>query len=101
MINGRYDFVFPLETCQEPLFRTPGSPAGDKKRILYDTGHRFGELPIMKAVDWFDHYPGQSTPASLIAFCGTATSSGSRFSQCGVDPELTFPLFFPYAPKYL
>jgi len=60
MIHGRYDFVFPLETCQEPLFCALGSPAGDKKRILYDTGHRFAELPIMKAVDWFDHYPGQS-----------------------------------------
>jgi serine/threonine protein kinase/dienelactone hydrolase len=59
MINGRYDFVFPLETCQEPLFRALGSPAADKKHILYDTGHMPAELPIMKeTLDWLDHYLG-------------------------------------------
>lgn len=30
LINGRYDFVFLLETCQEPLFRALGSPTSDK-----------------------------------------------------------------------
>ena len=59
MINGRYDFVFPLETCQEPLFRVFGTPAQDKKRVLYDTGHMPPALPMMKeTLDWFDHYLG-------------------------------------------
>jgi dienelactone hydrolase len=31
MINGRYDFQFPLETCQEPMFRALGTPPADKK----------------------------------------------------------------------
>ena len=100
MIHGRYDFVFPLETCQEPLFCALGSPAGDKKRILYDTGHRFAELPIVKAVDWFDATPAQSD-SPLWHRCGTDTSSSTPFSQCGVGPRLTLPFFFPYAPKYL
>jgi len=59
MINGRYDFGFPLETCQEPMFRALGTPVADKKHILYDAGHMPAILPIMKdTLDWFDHYLG-------------------------------------------
>jgi eukaryotic-like serine/threonine-protein kinase len=59
LINGRYDFVFPLETCQEPLFRALGSPAQDKSHVLYDTGHAPPLLPMMKdTLNWLDHYLG-------------------------------------------
>jgi pimeloyl-ACP methyl ester carboxylesterase len=59
MINGRYDFVFPLESCQEPMFRALGTPASDKKHILYDTGHMPALLPMTKdTFDWFDNYLG-------------------------------------------
>ncbi len=57
MLNGRYDFWIPLETCQEPLFRALGSQ--DKKHILYDSGHMPALLPYMKdTLDWLDHYLG-------------------------------------------
>ena len=59
LINGRYDFVFPLDTCQEPLFRLLGSPALDKSHVLYDTGHAPPLLPMMKdTLNWLDHYLG-------------------------------------------
>jgi eukaryotic-like serine/threonine-protein kinase len=59
MINGRYDFVFPLETCQAPLFQALGSPPQDKKHVLFDTGHAPPFLPMMKeSLDWLDHYLG-------------------------------------------
>jgi eukaryotic-like serine/threonine-protein kinase len=59
MLNGGYDFVFPLETCQEPLFRAFGTLPADKKHVLYDTGHRPPQLPMMKeTLDWLDHYLG-------------------------------------------
>ena len=59
MINGRYDFGFPFETCQEPMFRALGTPTADKKHILYDAGHMPAKLPMMKdTLDWFDHYLG-------------------------------------------
>jgi hypothetical protein len=59
MINGRYDFVFPLETCQEPMFRAFAAPAQDKKSILYDTGHMAPALPMMKDTpNWLGHYLG-------------------------------------------
>ena len=38
MINGRYDFVFPLETRQEPLFRAPGLTRWGQK--AYSLRHR-------------------------------------------------------------
>jgi eukaryotic-like serine/threonine-protein kinase len=59
LINGRYDFVFPLDTCQEPLFRALGSPEKDKSHVLFDTGHAPPQLPMMKdTLNWLDHYLG-------------------------------------------
>ena len=59
MINGRYDFVVPLETCQEPMFRLFGVPDQDKRHVLFDTGHAPPQLPVMKeALNWLDHYLG-------------------------------------------
>jgi pimeloyl-ACP methyl ester carboxylesterase len=39
MINGRYDFVFPVVACQQPLFRWLGTPEKDKRYVLVDSGH--------------------------------------------------------------
>ena len=59
MINGRFDFMVPVETCQEPLFKSLGTPAQDKRHVLYDTGHAPPQLPVMKeALDWLDRYLG-------------------------------------------
>jgi dienelactone hydrolase len=60
MLNGRYDGTFPLESSQRPLFDLLGTPAGDKRRVLYDGGH--GAFPRPEAVreclDWLDRYLG-------------------------------------------
>ena len=61
MVNGRYDFAFPLDTNQIPLFRALGTKEADKRHTLYDGGHRnlvtrpdlLGEV-----LDWFDRYLG-------------------------------------------
>jgi dienelactone hydrolase len=59
MINGRYDFELPLETCQEPLFRLLGVPPQDKRHVLFDTGHAPPQLPVMKeTLNWLDRYLG-------------------------------------------
>jgi eukaryotic-like serine/threonine-protein kinase len=59
MVNGRYDFMNPVETCQQPLFHLLGSPPQDKRYVLFDTGHSPPQLPVMKeALDWLDHYLG-------------------------------------------
>ena len=61
MLNGRYDFFFPLETNQRVLFKALGTKERDKRHVLYDGGHRnlvtrpdlIGEI-----LDWFDRYLG-------------------------------------------
>ena len=39
MLNGRYDFFFPLTTAQTPFYKNLGTPAADKKWKVYDGGH--------------------------------------------------------------
>jgi dienelactone hydrolase len=59
MLNGRYDFVLPMETCQVPMFKLLGSSPENKRHVLFDTGHAPPLLPVMKeALDWLDHYLG-------------------------------------------
>jgi formylglycine-generating enzyme required for sulfatase activity/dienelactone hydrolase len=60
MINGRYDFVVPLETCQQPFYRLLGTPAADKRQVLLDSGHGMPLTPVFKeTLDWLDHYLGR------------------------------------------
>jgi eukaryotic-like serine/threonine-protein kinase len=59
MINGRYDFMEPLETNQKPLFRLLGTPEKDKKHVVFDSGH----VPpwpdvVRETLDWLDRYLG-------------------------------------------
>jgi eukaryotic-like serine/threonine-protein kinase len=59
MINGRYDLMIPLDSCQEPLFRALGTPAQDKRHVLFDSGHTPPLIPwIKETLNWLDHYLG-------------------------------------------
>jgi dienelactone hydrolase len=60
LVNGRDDFLFPLETAQRPLFALLGTPPADKKLVLLEGGHvlpRSNDL-FREALDWFDEYLG-------------------------------------------
>jgi dienelactone hydrolase len=39
MQNGRYDFIFPIETSVRPLLRLLGTPAKNKELRIYETSH--------------------------------------------------------------
>jgi hypothetical protein len=59
MLNGRYDFVNPVETGQRPLFRLLGTPEKDKRLVLFNRGHAGPTQEYIKeTLDWFDHYLG-------------------------------------------
>ncbi len=61
MINGRADFLFPLESAQLPLLRALGTPAKDKKHVLLDGGHAtpVAQPVLIKAyLNWLDQYLG-------------------------------------------
>ena len=59
MLNGRHDFFFPVETAQEPVFRLLGSPAADKKYLVYEGGHDVPRTELIKeTLAWLDRYLG-------------------------------------------
>ncbi len=59
MVNGRYDYFFPVETSHVPFFRLFGTPEKDKRDVIFDSGHvPPNDLLIKEALDWFDRYLG-------------------------------------------
>ena len=60
MLNGRYDGDFPLESSQLPYFRNLGTPAKDKKQVIYEGGHGVFPHPgaIQESLNWLDRYLG-------------------------------------------
>jgi len=62
MVNGRFDYVFPLEKSQEPLFKMLGTPEKDKEHIVLETPHDVTEqrpLLVKAVLDWLDRYLGR------------------------------------------
>jgi class 3 adenylate cyclase/formylglycine-generating enzyme required for sulfatase activity/dienelactone hydrolase len=60
MLNGRYDFVFPLETHQLSFFEMLGTPPADKRHVIYEAGHfafPLGEA-IRENLAWLDRTLG-------------------------------------------
>lgn len=59
MLNGHFDFGYPPETSQEPMFRLLGTPRENKRRVLYETGHVIPRNELIKeTLDWLDRYQG-------------------------------------------
>ena len=59
MLNGRYDFVFPVESSQIPMFRLLGTPVRDKRHLLFDSGHSIPRKELItETLLWFDRYLG-------------------------------------------
>lgn len=61
MVNGRYDYTFPPETSQDPLFRMLGTPAADKRHVVLDTPHDVSQQRgalVREVLGWLDRYLG-------------------------------------------
>lgn len=59
MVNGKYDFFYPTETSQLPMFRMLGASPEHKRRVVYETGHSIPRNELIKEVlDWLDRYLG-------------------------------------------
>ena len=62
LVNGRYDYTFPVERAQNPLFNLLGTPPSEKSHIILDTPHDVTEdrPQLVKTVlDWLDQYLGR------------------------------------------
>lgn len=60
MVGGRYDYVLPYETSQRPLFEQLGTPAEQKRHVVFDAGHvNFPRAELVREVlAWLDRYLG-------------------------------------------
>ncbi len=59
MLNGEFDFFFPAQTSQKPLFDLLGTPVAHKKRLTYPNGHSVPRTELIKeALAWVDLYLG-------------------------------------------
>ncbi len=59
ILNGELDFFFPAETSQRPMFELLGTPAADKKRLVFPGGHSVPRTEMIKeSLDWLDRYLG-------------------------------------------
>ena len=57
LLGGRYDFEYPVELSQVPLFRALGAPADQKRHVVFETGN-VPKARIDLTVDWLDRYLG-------------------------------------------
>ncbi len=59
MLNGRFDFTFPLKACVIPMFKLLRTPERSKRLVLYDTDHFIPRNErIKESLDWLDKYLG-------------------------------------------
>jgi pimeloyl-ACP methyl ester carboxylesterase len=59
MLNGAYDMYFPVESSQKPMFRLLGAPQGQKKMLVYPSGHLVPATEFIKeTLAWLDTYLG-------------------------------------------
>jgi hypothetical protein len=62
MVNGRYDFTFPVDKAQDPLFAMLGTPAADKRHVIMNTPHDVTEdhpQLVKEVLAWLDRYLGR------------------------------------------
>jgi hypothetical protein len=60
MINGKYDWRYPVELNQEPMFRLFGTPDEDKYHKKYESGHNLVDKRewVSDALSFLDKYFG-------------------------------------------
>jgi eukaryotic-like serine/threonine-protein kinase len=59
LVDGRYDEYFPLETSQNVMFRSLGTPERDKRHAVLEGGHipPYDQM-VREILDWLDKYQG-------------------------------------------
>ncbi len=59
MVNGRYDFFFPVEETQVPMFKLLATPGKDKRHLVLEAGHvPPNDVLTQEVLDWLDRYLG-------------------------------------------
>jgi predicted esterase len=59
MLNGRYDFFFPVEVAQRPFMDNLGTPKDRKEWKIYEGGHDVPRTELIaETLKWLDKYLG-------------------------------------------
>jgi dienelactone hydrolase len=59
MLNGKYDYYYPVESSQKPMFTLLGTPDEHKRQIIYDSSHLVPRSELIKeTLAWLDKYLG-------------------------------------------
>ena len=59
MVNGVYDFFFPVELSQMPLFNLLRMPESQKRKVVFEGGHSVPRVESFREIlDWLDRYLG-------------------------------------------
>jgi len=59
MLNGRYDYYFPVESSQRPFFRLLGTPPQHKRQVISEGGHFVPRTELIAEIlTWLDRYFG-------------------------------------------
>ena len=59
MVNGKYDFFFPVEATQVPMFKLLGTAPKDKRHLVLEAGHvPPNDVLTQEVLDWLDRYLG-------------------------------------------
>ncbi len=57
--HAELDFFFPPETSQRPMFELLGTPADQKRRLVFPGGHSVPRTEMIKeSLLWLDRYLG-------------------------------------------
>jgi dienelactone hydrolase len=57
MLNGRYDFFFPIDTSQQPMFDALSTPKDRKDIRRYDGGHGIPRVELIReTLNWLDRF---------------------------------------------
>jgi serine/threonine protein kinase len=61
MINGEFDFWFPVETSQNPFYDLLGTPAEHKRHVVFPGSHSVPRTEqIKEMLAWLERYSGSS-----------------------------------------
>jgi len=59
MVNGKYDYAYPVDGSLIPLFEALGTPEKDKRYVLLEAGHGIiNQEAIRLSLEWLDRYLG-------------------------------------------
>jgi eukaryotic-like serine/threonine-protein kinase len=59
MVNGKYDYAFPIDGSLIPLFEALGTPEKDKRYVLLEAGHGIINQEVIRlSLEWLDRYLG-------------------------------------------